>query len=300
MKEAEHVVKYLLVAFLIPVFFSAGCAHRQAADIRAAPPEAPSQSAVRLAYAGHAWRAGDNPNTAQSSFNWAQSKQGEGEGGSLESELDVFSDEETEEEVAHVADPLQSWNRAMFHINDKLYFWILKPVSRGYKAVIPTPVRSGVRNFFHNISAPVRIVSALLQGKGRKASAELTNFLINSTVGVLGFGNPAKRWPELAPSEEDIGQTLASYGIGDGFYIVWPILGPSTLRDSIGMVGDWFLDPTSYVEPFEAYAAVWTLENVNATSFRIGDYESLKEAAIDPYIALRNAYIQNRKKKVSE
>jgi len=124
--------------------------------------------------------------------------------------------------------------------------------------------------------------------------------LINSTVGVLGFGDPAKRWPELSPSEEDLGQTLATYGIGDGFYIVWPILGPSTLRDSVGMVGDWFLDPTFYVEPLEAYLAVWTVENVNETSFRIGDYESFKEAAIDPYIALRHAYIQNRKKKVEE
>ena len=124
--------------------------------------------------------------------------------------------------------------------------------------------------------------------------------MVNSTVGVLGFVNPAKRWPELSPSEEDLGQALAIYGIGDGFYIVWPVLGPSTLRDSVGMVGDWFLDPVSYVEPFEAYLGVWTLENVNDTSFRIGDYESLKEAAIDPYIALRNIYIQNRKKKIGE
>ena len=284
MKEAEHQLKYLLFAFLILVFSSAGCAHRHTANTRSASQEALFH----------------NPNTTPSALNRVQSKQGEGEGGSPESDLDVFSDEETEEEVVQVADPLQHWNRAMFHFNDKLYFWLLKPVSTGYKAVIPTPVRSGVRNFFHNLTAPIRMVSALLQGKGRKASAELTSFLINSTVGVLGFGNPAKRWPELSPSEEDLGQTLATYGIGDGFYIVWPILGPSTLRDSVGMVGDWFLDPVTYVEPFEAYVGIWTAENVNETSFRIGDYESLKEAAIDPYIALRNAYIQNRKKKVKE
>ena len=277
-------MKYLLVVFLVLVFSSAGCAHRHAANTHAASPDASFQ----------------NQNTTPTALDRAQSKQGDVEKGSLESDLDVFSDDETEEEAVQVADPLQHWNRAMFHFNDKLYFWLLKPVSRGYKAVVPRPVRSGVRNFFHNITAPIRMVSALLQGKGRKASAELTSFLINSTVGVLGFGNPAKRWPELTHSEEDLGQTLATYGIGDGFYLVWPILGPSTLRDSVGMVGDWFLDPVSYVEPFEAYLGFWTLENVNDTSFRIGDYESLKEAAVDPYIALRNAYIQNRKKKVGE
>jgi phospholipid-binding lipoprotein MlaA len=284
MNKAEHRLKYLLVALLVLVFSSAGCAHRRAANVPSASPDASFQ----------------NPNTTPSALDRSQSKQETVEEGSLETDLDVFSDEETEEGVVHVADPLQHWNRAMFHFNDKLYFWLLKPVSRGYKAVVPTPVRRGVRNFFHNITAPIRMVSALLQGKGRKASAELTSFLINSTVGVLGFGNPAKRWSELSPSEEDLGQTLATYGIGDGFYIVWPILGPSTLRDSVGMVGDWFLNPVSYVEPIEAYLEIRAGEIVNDTSFRIGDYESLKEAAIDPYIALRNIYIQNRKKKVGE
>ncbi|GAJ08020.1 unnamed protein product, partial [marine sediment metagenome] len=119
-------------------------------------------------------------------------------------------------------------------------------------------------------------------------------------VGVLGFGDPAERWDELNTSEEDLGQTLGTYGIGHGFYIVWPFLGPSTLRDSIGMIGDSFLDPVSYVSPTEAYLEVRATETVNKTSFQIGDYESLKEAAIDPYVALRDAYIQNRKKKVEE
>lgn len=299
MKEAEHQLIYLLCVLLLVSFM--GCAHRGTVATASRSPDS--------GQAGH-----NSSNTSSSSSNQIQSNQVTGEEGSSETDfdvffdegesqegdLDVFSDIKTEEAAVGVADPFEGWNRAMFLFNDKLYFWLLKPVSRGYKAVMPTPVRRGVRNFFHNITAPVRMVSALLQGKGRAASAELTGFLINSTVGVLGFGDPAKRWPELSPSEEDLGQTLATYGIGDGFYIVWPILGPSTLRDSVGMVGDWFLDPTFYVEPLEAYLAVWTVENVNETSFRIGDYESFKEAAIDPYIALRHAYIQNRKKKVEE
>jgi phospholipid-binding lipoprotein MlaA len=310
MREADHKLSYLLCALLLVSLM--GCAHRGTATTASLSPEASLPAAHRSPDSGQAGR--NKSNTSSYSLNQTQSNPGSVEGESSktdfdifsvegeaqEGDLDVFSDAGTEEGAVGVADPLEGWNRAMFLFNDRLYFWLLKPVARGYKALMPTAARRGVRNFFRNITAPVRMVSALLQGKGRAASAELTSFLINSTVGVLGFGDPAKRWPELSPSKEDLGQTLGTYGIGEGFYIVWPILGPSTLRDSVGMVGDWFLDPTSYVEPYEAYLAVWTIENVNETSFRIGDYESMKEAAIDPYVAIRNAYIQNRKKKVEE
>jgi len=283
-KGRENQLEHLLFILLLLVFSLGGCAHRNGAI--------PCPTSLDTAYQY-------NQETTIFAFNQTQTKHSEIKEDSPD-ESQAFFDEGTNKEVVHVADPLSPWNRAMFHFNDKLYFWLLKPFSRGYKVVIPTPVRSGVKNFFHNITMPIRMVSCLLQGKGRAASAELSRFLINSTVGVLGFGNPAKRWPELSPSEEDLGQTLGSYGIGNGFYIVWPVLGPSTIRDSIGMVGDWFLDPVSYVESTETYVGVWTFENVNETSFKIGDYESLKEAAIDPYVALRNAYIQHRKKKVEE
>ena len=284
LKGTENQLKHLLFMLLLLALSLVGCAHRNGAI--------PCPSPLDTAY--HY-----NQETTVFALNQTTLKQGDNEEDSSEDSLEFFG-EDTKEEVVHVADPLSPWNRAMFHFNDKLYFWLLKPLSRGYRAVIPTPVRSGVKNFFHNITMPIRMISCLLQGKGRAASAELSRFLINSTVGVIGFGNPAKRWPELNPSEEDIGQTLGSYGIGNGFYIVWPVLGPSTLRDSVGMVGEWFLDPVSYVHPTEAYLEIWTLDKVNETSFRIGDYESLKEAAIDPYVAFRNAYIQYRKKKVEE
>jgi phospholipid-binding lipoprotein MlaA len=277
-------LKRLTLVLLLLAFSSGGCAHRHAATPSSALPDA---------------SFGDNQEATLYRLNQSSPNHGEAEGISLDDGLDLW-DEETEEEVVVVADPLAPWNRVIFQFNDRVYFWVLKPVARGYRAVIPTPVRSGIRNFFHNLTMPIRMVSCILQGKGRAASAELTKFLINSTVGVLGFGNPAKRWPELNPSEEDLGQTLGTYGIGDGFYIVWPILGPSTLRDSVGMIGDWFLNPVSYVDPTEAYLAITAAETVNQTSFRIGDYESLKEAAIEPYTAFRNAYIQYRKKKVKE
>ena len=279
-KGAENQLKHLTFVLLILALSSVGCAHRHVANPSSTSPDASLH---------------ENKEPTISTLDPTPSNHGEVEDDNLD-----FFDEETEEEVVQVADPLSPWNRAMFHFNDKFYFWILKPFTRGYSAVIPPPVRGGVKNFFHNLTMPIRMVSCILQGKGRAASAELTRFLINSTVGVLGFGNPAKRWSELSPKAEDLGQTLATYGIGDGFYIVWPILGPSTLRDSVGRVGDWFLNPVSYVHPTEAYLGIRATETVNETSFRIGDYESLKEAAIDPYVAFRNAYIQHRKKKVKE
>jgi phospholipid-binding lipoprotein MlaA len=125
--------------------------------------------------------------------------------------------------------------------------------------------------------------------------------VVNTTIGVLGLGNPADKYPELKPpDEEDMDQTLVKYGMGKGFYIIYPLLGPSTLRDSIGLAGDWFLNPTNYVEPTEASLGISALNQINRTSFRIGEYEALKEAAIDPYTALQDVYLQFREKKIKK
>ncbi|MEA3435301.1 MAG: VacJ family lipoprotein [Thermodesulfobacteriota bacterium] len=218
-------------------------------------------------------------------------------------EKDEFFDEfesEFEEKAVTVADPLSFWNRAMFHFNDKFYFWLLKPVARGYKAVIPGVVRTGARNFFRNIFTPIRLTSCILQGKVKAGGTEITRFVVNSTVGILGVADPAQKYFKLEMSDEDFGQTLGVYGIGNGFYLVWPLLGPSTLRDSVGMAGDWFLNPINYVQSVEASVAIWSYEKINETSFRIGDYESIKEAAVEPYEAFRDAYIQYRKNKVKQ
>jgi phospholipid-binding lipoprotein MlaA len=215
----------------------------------------------------------------------------------LEEDWDLLAPE-TEQDFYSVADPLEPYNRAVFHFNDKLYFWVIKPVANGYRAVTPAIVRSGVKNFFTNLAFPARLINSVLQGKGQAAEAEFARFLYNSTMGVLGFGNPAKKHPQLNPDAEDLGQTLAVYSIGNGFYIVWPILGSSTLRDSLGIAGDWFLDPVFWIEPLEASIALGGYRRLNDASFRIGDYEALKKAAIDPYEALRNAYIQLRESKI--
>ncbi len=208
--------------------------------------------------------------------------------------------EEDDADIATIADPLEGFNRVMFTVNDKLYFWALKPVATGYRAVVPQPARSGVKNFFSNLGFPVRFVNAILQGKRRAAEAELTRFLYNSTVGVLGFGNPARKHSALNFDEEDLGQTLGRYGIGDGIYLVWPFFGPSTLRDSFGRLGDRFLNPVGYVDPAEAEWALKGVDIINGTSLRIGDYESLKAAALDPYISMRDGYMQLRQAKIKK
>jgi len=218
-------------------------------------------------------------------------------------EPDFLSDdtkEEKKEETISIADPLYYWNKGMFHFNDKLYFWIMKPVAEAYKAVVPRQIRSGLYNFFYNIEMPVRFVNCILQGKFEAAGDEFASFVVNSTEGILGFDNPANKYPELQRGVEDFGQTLGSYGIGNGIYIIWPLLGSSTIRDTIGMAGDSFLKPVSYIEPVELSTGIAGLRIINSASYKIGDYETFKNAALEPYEAFRNAYIQNRQKKVRE
>jgi phospholipid-binding lipoprotein MlaA len=205
------------------------------------------------------------------------------------------------EEIATIPDPLESFNRAMFVFNDKLYFWVLKPVAQGYKKVIPEAPRVGVKNFFTNLKFPIRFVSSLLQADFRGAATEVGRFAVNTLWGVGGLLDPASsKQLDIPKNEADLGQTLGIYGLGQGFYIVLPVLGPYSARDSIGIAGDYFLYPVSYITPWYDWLAVRAYEEVNDTSLRIGDYEFIKEAAIDPYLALRDAYSQYRQKKVEE
>jgi len=204
---------------------------------------------------------------------------------------------ETEENG--ISDPLEPWNRAMFTFNDKLYFWVAKPLARGYSAIVPEWGRVRVKNIFQNITMPVRFVNNLLQLKIRGAGTELLRFVFNTTAGVGGMFDVAKNI-DLKVPEEDLGQTLGVYGIGNGFYIIWPVIGLSSLRDTVGTVGDFFLDPVSYITPTESQIGVRTLDYTNETSLHIGDYEDMKESALDPYISFRSAYSQYRKNKIKE
>ena len=200
-----------------------------------------------------------------------------------------------------VSDPLEPMNRAFFHFNDKLYFWVLKPIARGYTVIMPQAGRSGVKNFFANVATPVRLVNCVLQVEFEGAWVELERFAINTTVGVVGFSDPAKNRWNLEKRNEDLGQTLGRYGLGPSIYIHWPILGPSNPRDTVGYVGDIFLDPFHYLIPkLWPKVGIKSYETVNDTSLRVGDYEDFKEASIDPYISLRDAYYQHRRSQVRD
>ena len=276
----KRQLNLILLIFALAFLIFSGCAHRKANT-----PVLPS-----------------DPPVAQSVSQNSKVSSSEEPQLSLE-ENDEFLDEfesEFEEKGVTVADPLSFWNRAMFHFNDKLYFWFLKPVAKGYRVVIPGVVRTGVRNFFSNIYTPIRLTSCILQGKAKAGGTELIRFVVNSTIGIAGVADPAKKYLKLDISDEDFGQTLGAYGIGNGFYLVWPLLGPSTLRDSVGMVGDRFLNPITYVKPVEASVAIWSFDKINETSLHIGDYESIKKAAVEPYEAFRDAYIQYRLNKVKQ
>jgi len=211
-----------------------------------------------------------------------------------------FEDEFGEPASSDIFDPLSGYNRLMTTFNDKLYFWLVKPVAKGYKFVVPEGGRQSVNRFFKNLSFPVRFVNNALQLKFKAAGIELSRFCINSTVGIVGFWDPAKSWLALEDYPEDFGQTLGYYGVGGGFHIVLPVLGPSNLRDSISLIPDYFLEPVSLVEPDLDELAVTSYDKLNFTSLNIGKYESIKRDAVDLYPFLRDAYKQNRKKKIEE
>lgn len=219
---------------------------------------------------------------------------------------DLFADENSTDPGplnGNVSDPLEPVNRVFFAFNDKLYFWVLKPVSRGYAMVVPQAVRKCAGNFFFNLKTPVRLVNNVLQAKFARSGVELARFAVNSTVGVVGLWDPARSWLKLSPSDEDFGQTLGKYGVGEGVYLCWPIFGPANLRDSLGLAGDYFLDPISYLSmngEGEEALEIKSGDTVNRTSLRIGDYEAFKEATFDPYSAMRDSYTQSRRSRIND
>ncbi len=220
-----------------------------------------------------------------------------------EADDDEFDDEfDDEADLKAIYDPLEPINRLVFRFNDKVYFWFLKPAAKGYSAIVPEKGRVGVKRFFSNITSPIRIVNSALQLKFARAGTETARFLINTTVGVLGFTDPAKdRW-SIRKYREDFGQTLGRYGAGPGIFINLPFLGPSSIRDGIGLVADLYLDPLTYLPPDETLEkiGVYAFRTVNNTSLEITLYEDLKKDALDPYSFIRDAWHQYRENLVRE
>lgn len=227
----------------------------------------------------------------------AQANEAEGNVGlsidTNQEDLDEFFDQ------GETSDPLESMNRVFFEVNDKLYFWVLKPVNRAYSTVVPLDFRQCFGNFFDNIAAPVHVVNNLLQGKFAGAGIDLSRFLINSTAGVLGLGDPALRSFGLEPQLEDFGQTLGVWGVGEGAYLYLPIIGPLTLRDSVGFAGDTVTHPATYVcAGYLEGTGYYTADKVNLLSLHPDLYEDMKKFSLDPYISMRQVYLEYRRNKV--
>ena len=160
--------------------------------------------------------------------------------------LDEFEEEySTDNEVA-IVDPLSGYNRTMTSFNDKVFTYALNPISKGYAVITPKLVRQSLSNFIHNIKFPIRFVNNMLQGKFQNSSDELERFIVNSTVGIGGLFDPAATYMHIPAHNEDFGQTLGHYGVGAGFHIVLPLLGPSNVRDIIGLTADGYTSPLVY------------------------------------------------------
>ncbi|MDP1991307.1 MAG: VacJ family lipoprotein [Syntrophales bacterium] len=321
-----RVMKWFLSALLLLALLTVGCAHSPYATTPAAPsaaPPLPRQAAVasgpeRLPPQSPeiSTKSGDeSPNDIKvevkeqtvalspppESVKSTEMPTKPADWSVADQEVLDYIEEEGEQEKVEIADPLEPFNRAMYHFNDKLYFWVLKPVAQGYRKVVPEEARVGVSNFFANITFPIRFVNCLLQANFRGAASELGRFVINTIWGIGGLLDAASiPGIGLSKQDEDFGQTLGVYGLGQGLYINWPIFGPSSPRDTVGLAGDFFLHPFYFLAPWDVSLGIRAYERVNDTSLSIGDYESLKEAAIDPYVAIRDAYVQYRHKKVKD
>jgi phospholipid-binding lipoprotein MlaA len=210
-------------------------------------------------------------------------------------ENDFFPfEDDWEQEVAPVFDPLEPFNRAMFWVNDKLYFFVLKPVARTYR-VVPEPARSSVNNFFTNVATPVRLANCLLQFRVGDAGREIGRFVVNTTWGIGGLFDPAHKRLGWSRKNEDLGQTLGYFGVPAGPYLVLPVFGPSNPRDALGRFGDGFLDPWPYVldETWEVIS-VKMYDSINWLSLDRDTYEGIKRDQLDPYLFIRDAYVQRR------
>jgi len=191
-------------------------------------------------------------------------------------------------------DPLEPLNRGIYKFNDGVDTMFVKPAAEIYQGVLPSPVRTGVSNVFSNLNDVIVALNNLLQGKITAALSDFSRVLVNTTVGLLGIFDVATL-AGLEKHDEDFGQTLGWWGIGDGPYIVLPFLGPSTARDTVGRVGDYKADPVSYIDPSHDRNIVQALRIVNRRAELLSASRILAVAALDEYEFVRDAYLQRRR-----
>lgn len=191
-----------------------------------------------------------------------------------------------------IADPLMPFNRVMHRFNDVSYRYVLIPLVNAYTSVTPDPVEQGIGNFFDNIKSPIYLVNHLLRGDIKGAGRDIGRFAINTTLGVAGFGDPATHWFGI---EEDLARasdTMAGYGVGYGFYLVLPFIGPSNARNGVGMFIDGQLNPIQYLVNSPEDTGVRIFDNFQEYGPRITSYSDLREQSEDLYLFMRNLHVQ--------
>lgn len=220
---------------------------------------------------------------------------------------DFESDFSKEFSDTNSADTFKSYNVFMTNVNDKFYTYLLNPVAKGYEEVVAKDIRTGISNMFHNIQFPISFVNNILQLKFKNSFTELSRFCINTTLGFVGFADVAKTQFHIEAKREDFGQTLGFYGFNNTPYIVLPILGPSNFRDIVGLGGDYFASPLSYIkgrgnlmDNDEESLYIVGFKTLNEHSFNYKVYEDLKKDSLSLYILLRNAYEQRRNQQIKE
>lgn len=234
-----------------------------------------------------------------------------------EEPFDPFA--KADEAVGEEYDPWEPFNTKIFEFNRQLDRYILKPVAKGYNFVVPDLVQVGISNMFTNLGVAPRFLNNVFQGKVKGAGIEIGRFLLNSTVGIAGFFDPATSMDLVTP-EEDFGQTLGFYGVKPGPYLVLPLLPPFNVRDFTGYIGDIFLNPINWlVAPIIEVDGVPSLiahrnrttstfvqlgtrtgNIINERSRNLEKFQGVEEATLDLYSAVRNAYLQRRAKAVKE
>ena len=212
--------------------------------------------------------------------------------------VDPFADDPFDEpppEASRAPDPFETINRGVFWFNDKVYFYAIKPTVRAYRAIFPATIRRITGNIFSNLSTPIYFANDVLQLDGDGAVRDFARFTINTTLGVFGAFDVARNPGGIPGKAEDMGQTLGHYGLGHGFYLVVPLWGPSSLRDGAGTLADFAFYPLTWMDySLNDRLALKTIEEINDYSMDKDLYEAMVRQSLDPYLTIRNGYLQLR------
>ncbi len=203
----------------------------------------------------------------------------------------------TDPDFADPRDPLEGLNRVVYSFNDMLDRVVIKPLAQGYNAVVPKPVNRGVTNFFNNIDDVTSAVNNLLQFKIGRALNDVGRVAVNTTLGIGGLLDVASNM-DMPRYDEDFGQTLGTWGVASGPYIVLPLIGPTSGRDGVGLVVDWFTDPVNYIEDDTVRWSLRGLDLVDTRADLLNASRVVDQAALDPYAFVRDAYLQKRQDQV--